>query len=400
MPYQPRYKVTIGMVRLLGKMESAREIVEGLNLPIDIEHGFRQDASARMTHYSTKIEGNQLTLKQTKELLEGHEVLARDIDKREVVNYYDCLDHIHRLSRAHQPITETTIKSLHATLQRGIVKGKLRGEYREAQNAIYDSATRKPVYLPPEAKDISPLMRSFVAWLHHDRDTHPVLMAGIAHYQFVTLHPFMDGNGRTARALATLLLYRGGYDLKRFYSLEDYYAQDLRGYYDALHRCQGPVYYNRPDPDITSWLDYFLMGAAIAFEKVKEAALAATRQALPEPLPTEALQKIGPRERVLLLHFKKNLQLRSKDVCGLFQINERSARDLIDRWIKAGILQRQGAGNRNAYYILSPAYQSLFGWSFDTAPHPKGLLKESPRTYRKHPSPDSTLRDFLDSLRD
>jgi Fic family protein len=109
---------------------------------------FRQDASARMTHYSTKIEGNQLTLKQTQELLAGRNVIARDIDKREVINYYDCLDHIHRLSRTGQPVTEPMIKGLHATIQRGIVKGKLRGEYRETQNAIFDSVTRKPVYFP------------------------------------------------------------------------------------------------------------------------------------------------------------------------------------------------------------------------------------------------------------
>jgi Fic family protein len=355
------------MVRLLGKMEAAREIVESLTLPLDIQRGFRQDASARMTHYSTKVEGNQLTLKQTKELLAGRDVIAREIDKREVINYYDCLNQIHRLSRTGPKVTEPMIKGLHATIQRGIVKGKLRGEYRETQNAIFDSVTRAPVFSPPETKDIPSLMKAYVAWLNRDRDIHPILKAGIAHYQFVTIHPFMDGNGRTARAVVTLVLYQNGFDLKRFYSLEDYYAEDLRGYYNALHRCQGMHYYDQPDPDITSWLEYFLQGVVNAFEQVKDNALAAARKDSPDEanLPADILQKIGPRERILLSHFEKNLQIRSKDICRLFDINERTARDLLGKWIKEGILQKKGSGNRNAYYVLTPPYQQLFDWSYE-----------------------------------
>jgi Fic family protein len=373
------------MVRLLGKMEAAREIVESLTLPLDVQRGFRQDASARMTHYSTKVEGNQLTLKQTKELLAGQDVIAREIDKREVINYYDCLDQIHRLSRTNPRVTEPMIKGLHATIQRGIVKGKLRGEYRETQNAIFDSVTREPVYFPPETKDIPNLMKAYVAWLNRDRDIHPILKAGIAHYQFVTIHPFMDGNGRTARAVATLVLYQNGFDLKRFYSLEDYYAEDLKGYYNALHRCQGMYYYDQPDPDITSWLEYFLQGVVIAFEQVKDNALAAARKNGPDEshLPADVLQKIGPREHILLSHFEKNLQIRSKDICRLFDINERTARDLLGKWIEEGILQKQGSGNRNAYYVLTPPYQQLFDWSYDKpSAHLDAKLKECLRVYR------------------
>jgi hypothetical protein len=169
-------------------------------------------------------------------------------------------------------------------------------------------------------------MKALIAWLNHDQDTHPILKAGIAHFQFVTIHPFMDGNGRTARALATLILYREGYDLKRFYSLEAHYAQDLRGYYQALHQCQGTRYYNQPQSDITSWLEYFIAGAAAEFARVKDNALAASRVNPPDgvTLPVGELQKIGPRERLLLTYFKGNLQIRCKDVCGLFQINERN----------------------------------------------------------------------------
>lgn len=363
MAYQPQFRVTPGMLKLLGRMEAAREIVETLELPLDFEQEFRREASARMTHYSTKIEGNRLTLKQTKELLAGREVVAREVDKREALNYYDSLDLVHRHSKARKPVTETLIKEIHSTVQKGIVKGRLKGEYREAQNAIYDSATRKAVYFPPEATDVPSLMKSFVAWLNQDRETHPILKAGIAHYQFVTIHPFMDGNGRTARALATLVLYREGYDLKRFYSLEEYYAEDLRGYYNALHRCQGVHYYNNPDPEITPWLDYFLNGAAVTFERVKEKALASVQKTKGPQTEKDIglLQKIGPRERRVLSFFGKNLQLRTRNLCSLFNIKERAARDLLVKWIESGLIEKQGSGKRDAYYVLSAEYRRLIG---------------------------------------
>jgi Fic family protein len=361
--YRPIFRVTTPMLHLLGKMVAAREIVESLDLPLDLEREFRRDASARMTHFSTKIEGNRLTLGQTKELLSGRAVIAREIDKREAMNYYDCLDLIHRYSKDKKPVTEKLVKTINSTVQKGIVKGKLRGGYREAQNAVYDSGSRKAVYFPPESKDVPGLMKTLLDWLNGDRETHPILKAGVAHYQFVTIHPFMDGNGRTARALATLVLYLEGYGLKRFYSLEEHYAEDLKGYYGALHQCQGTRYYDRPHPDITPWLEYFLKGAAIVFEQVKERALAAAkkRMAPQSGRDVELMQKIGPRERRLLVFFRKNLQLKTRNLCGWFGVKERTARDLLAKWMELGLIEKRGSGKRDAYYVLSAEYRRLIG---------------------------------------
>jgi len=375
MTYNPLYRTTPLIIKCLGKIEAAREIVENLDLPLDLEQAFRQDASVRMSHYSTKIEGNRLTLKQSKELIVGKDVMAREIDKREVMNYYECLELIHQTTQSRKPITESLIKNMHGVIQKGILKGKLRGEYREAQNAIYDSRTRKPVYFPPEAKDLSGLMKSFVEWLNRDQETPPILKAGIAHYQFVSIHPFMDGNGRTARALATLVLYKEKYDLKRFYSLEEYYSEDLKGYYDALHHCQGLHYYNKPNPDITTWLEYFLKGGAVIFDGVKEKALEATKKHLPtkSKKDMDLLQKIGPREKRVMAYFQKNLQLRTKNLCVIFRIKERAARDLLAKWIEQGLIAKQGSGKRDAYYVLTAEYRRLFG---NRTPSRRGGLAE------------------------
>src|SRR3989338_2378948 len=201
MDYRPNFQVTSSIIKNLGKIEAAKEIVETSVIPIALEESFRKEASTKATHYSTKIEGNRLTLKQTKELLMGKDVIAREIDKREVMNYYNCLEWIGKAAISKDPISEKTIKELHGMIQKGIVKGKLLGGYRESQNAIFDSTTRKAIYFPPEVKDVDVLMKGLVKWLGEKIDVHAILKAGVAHYQLVTIHPFTDGNGRTARAL-------------------------------------------------------------------------------------------------------------------------------------------------------------------------------------------------------
>ncbi len=361
MEYSPKFSISNEIIKYLARIDAAKAIVDEFSAPVTLQNEFRIEAKARMSHYSTKIEGNRLTLKQTKELLAGKEVIAREIDKREVMNYYDCLEWIIQVSKSRKSISEADIKTIHAMIEKGILKGKLRGEYREAQNAIFDSRTRKPVYFPPESKDVPTFMKSFVAWLNKEKAIHPALKAAIAHYQFVVIHPFMDGNGRTARSLATLVLYQAGYDLKQFYSLEEYYAEDLQGYYRALQKNHGTHFYDYPNPDISSWLLYFVKGVAIVFEEVKEKVLKAAKEGLTIESGTDRklLEAIGPRERRLLHYFKKNSQLRRKNLCTMFHIKDRAAINLIQKWINLGLIKRQGSGFRDAYYVLASDYQKL-----------------------------------------
>ena len=361
MKYNPKYTTTSKMIKSLASIEKAKEVVDGLHIPFDLELKFRKEALVKSTHYSTKIEGNALTMAQTKKLLEGGDVIARERDKREVLNYYDCLEFISKSAKAKKSITEKLIKEIHSINMKGIFKGKLKGYYREAQNVIMDSATRRVVYMPPEAKEVGSLMKNLVDWLAKQKDIHPVIKAGIVHYQFVTIHPFMDGNGRTARALATYILYSSGYDLKQFISLDEYYSDNRSRYYGELQKCQGKNYYDNPDADITSWLEYFIYGAAVVFEEVKNKAVESGEKRavkLPEG-KIRLLENIGPRERKLLKFFQDNMQLRTRDVAKIFKIKDRSARDLIKKWIELKLLRRRGSGKRNAYYVLSEEYRRL-----------------------------------------
>lgn len=359
--YSPRFKISSKIVKYLTSIEQSKETVDSLHLPFDLELKFRKDAFVKSTYYSTKIEGNTLTIAQTRKLLEGQDVVARERDKREVLNYYDCLEFISKSAKLKKQIAEKFIKDMHSINLKGIFKGKLRGQYREAQNVIIDTTTRDIIYMPPEAKDVNPLMKNLVGWLNHEKDIHPVIKAGVAHYQFVTIHPFMDGNGRTARALATYILYRANYDLKQFISLEEFYSEDRPKYYMELQKCHGHNYYDRPNADITSWLEYFIYGVAVVFEEVKNKAVEVNKKSrLKVPKQNiELLENIGQRERKVLKFFQKEAQLRTKDVSKWFRIKDRSARDLIKKWIEMDFIERRGTGDRNAYYVLTPQYRKL-----------------------------------------
>lgn len=265
-----RYTFTPAIVRDLMEIEAARQAVQLTVLPPVVAEVLRQNARLRATHYSTRIEGNRLTLAEAEQaVMEGRRFPGRERDVREVQNYYRALQQIEAWAEGGATISEEMVRKLHALVFTGPRSRPT--PYRDGQNVIREAATSAIVYLPPQAADVPRLMADLVAWIamaERERLPAPVI-AGLAHYQFVTIHPFFDGNGCTARTLATLILYKHGYDLGRFYSLEEVYVADLPAYYAALQTHPHHNYYEgRADADLTNWLIYFLDTMAAVFRRV------------------------------------------------------------------------------------------------------------------------------------
>src|SRR3954469_1459504 len=271
-PWQPRYTLTPAIARRLMEIEAARAVIEQIPLPPAVQSEIRNRARLRSTHYSTRIEGNRLTLAEAEQVLTGRKVPfhSRERDVDEVRSYWKALLRVEEWAARGAELTEELIRRLHA-----LVEGRTRpSHYRDGQNTIRDSATGALIYLPPEARDVSALMAGLVAWIRQAEAERlpPPLIAGLAHYQFVTIHPYYDGNGRTARLLATFLLQRDGYGMDGLFSLEEEHARDLTACYRLLAIHPHHNYYEgRNAADLTPWLEYFLEVLAIVFMSTRVA---------------------------------------------------------------------------------------------------------------------------------
>jgi Fic family protein len=356
-----RYAFTPAIVRDLMEIEAARQTVRLTVLPPQVAEQLRRQARVRSTHYSTRIEGNRLTLAEAEQVvLNGQRFPGRERDVREVQNYYRALQRVEEWAEQQTPITEELIRRLHALIFTG---PRVRPTpYRDGQNVIRDATSGAIVYLPPEAADVPGLMSDLVAWIEGtERKGLPVpVIAGLTHYQFVTIHPFYDGNGRTARALATLILYRRGYDLGRFYSLEEVYVQDLSAYYAALRTHPHHNYYEgRADADLTGWLDYFLHSMAIVFRRVAdEVRVQAAQPAAPEP---PELRRLDRRARLVLGLFTRQESVTNAEIARALGLSPRTARGLVAGWLADGWLEVADPARKSRRYRLSAEYRRFIG---------------------------------------
>lgn len=200
------------------------------------EISLRRDALIMAAHASTAIEGNPLTLEEVSQLAQGRKVTAKRKVQQEVMNYLKVLENIEKYQEQDK-ITEKTVLKSQKDITKEILKyPEHEGKYRELQVYIGSRITGEVIFLPPPPEKVPELMGEFIEWLNSSASYQfsTVLVTGISHYEFVRIHPFVDGNGRTARALATLILYLREFDIKKFFALDDYYDSERHAYYHAL----------------------------------------------------------------------------------------------------------------------------------------------------------------------
>ncbi|MES2213094.1 MAG: Fic family protein, partial [Pseudomonadota bacterium] len=268
--FNSNFVITPNITKNLIRIERAKEKVVQLRLSPLALSSLRESARLYTTHYSTMIEGNRLVPDQIEAVIKHEEHFpGRERDEHEVKGYYAALTQVEQWVARSVSVTEKNIQMLHAMVMASGKSGVKPTPYRDGQNVIRDGRSRAIVYMPPEAKDVQPLMRCLVEWINHNQELPCPIVAAIAHYQFATIHPYYDGNGRTARLLTTLILHLGEHDLKGLYSLEEYYALNLAAYYRAISIGESHNYYmGRAEADITPWVAYFIEGMAVSFEQV------------------------------------------------------------------------------------------------------------------------------------
>ncbi len=355
------FKYTHTLVNALIKIEKYKTALDYLYLPTRTKQKLLYEAKLKKTHFSTSIEGNILSYNQVEQVIRNKDDSRRLSYEQEVQNYWDALSFLEEAAKKKRKIDLDLIYELHDIIER---KGKIkRIEFREPTPpgvlfAVYDSVTRQPEYIPPESKDIKPLIDELLQWYTLTNNIPVPIKAAIIHYAFASIHPFSDGNGRTSRALATYVLMIDNYDFKGFNSFEEYYMSDLDGYYSSLQMNLPPLFYEGREnpPHLEIWLEYFCKIMALNAEKIYLQALEASQKN-----DNNILANLTKKDLTLIRYcLENNLKtIKPKELSNLFGVTPRAITKWAVEWINKGILEPASGSKRITEYMLAKKYSSL-----------------------------------------
>lgn len=342
----PTFSITNLIADRLSRIDQARGFLAAAKLSEDWISEMSQKALIREAHATTHIEGSQLTLEQSEQLLTGHEAPNADPDDaRELLNYRDAFDFVAEYVSEQGPVSEGLIREIHKRLVEGVRGGSAApGEYRAVQNYVVNNQTGATVYTPPPAQDVPVQMRELAEWLNQPNDAHPVLVSGIAQFQLVHIHPFIDGNGRTSRLLSTLCLYRAGYDFKRLFTISEYYDRDRPAFYNAIQSVRDN------GMDMTGWLEFYTDGLSTQMKEVTEKGERVIR--------CDVLVKkhgLNERQAKALSFVFENGEIQVRDYEDIApDVERRTLQRDFKLFLEKGILLEQGVGptDPNRAYVL------------------------------------------------
>lgn len=351
MIFKPNYRITQEILECLTKIEMTKNSFHDSKISPILLASLKSSAKIETIHYSTKIEGNRLTRKEVEQTIFKRKVIENRVrDSSEVKSYYKAMNYIEKCLVQDLHFSEKLIKKTH-----DLVEGAT-SPYRDGQNAIYDNTSGNIVYLPPEAKDVPALMKSLIDFVNSDQQTPRVIVAGLVHYQFVTIHPYYDGNGRTARLLTSFLMRKYGYGLKDIYSLEEYYANDLAGYYSALATHPHHNYYEgRETADLTGWIEYFVRGVADVFEKIQ----IKTQTINSRKDFSDEMRQLDITQRKILELFTEFQEVSSMQIAEYLGMSQQSARLLANRWVGDGFVIISNHSKKARKYRLAEKFEKL-----------------------------------------
>lgn len=340
--FQPQYTITN---RLLANIKHINALVTELNnrrfpniVLLELERNAREVSSFA----STSIEGNPLPLTEVKKILKTKPAYIRESEK-EVLNYNQVLQDLNKkLEEGNVKLSLRLILRIQKQVMEGLLPKFETGKLREKPVTVNDPSTRQTVYLPPDVKDVKPLMKDLVEFTNSNREKlDPLILAGIFHKQMVIIHPFMDGNGRTTRLATKVLLAQMGLNTFNLFSFENYYNKNVTKYFHTVGEF-GNYYELTGKIDFTNWLEYFTEGIIDELLRVQKL------------LPQVA---VSPQTQLQLYHLKILEAIREKGF-----ITDRDYSKLSDRakatrvqdfnkLLEFGLIERKGKG-KATYYVL------------------------------------------------
>lgn len=334
--FNPCFTYNHGLVNKLLQINSIRDFIVNAPVVVEMEVSLKREALLKSAHHSTAIEGNPLSLNQVDRLAKGIKIEGQKKAKQEVINYLNVLDNMDRYIEEGK-ITEKTVLRLHENITHYTLEYTyLEGQYRTEPVYVAD-CEGNIVFTPPKANLVPTEIENLLAWINtSSHELSPVISTGIIHYEFVRIHPFIDGNGRTARALAAIYLYLSGFDVD--FTLDEYYDSNRQAYYDALDSV------DQNTQDLTKWLEYFLEGFLTSLYEIKNRIML-----FPAGAPKRI--KLTSKNLKILEYIHLNGSITNSEVQKILNISRQGAYKDLRSLMDKGIILKKG-GSRSTYYIL------------------------------------------------
>ena len=342
------------MLKYITEIEKNRYKVSTVRLSKAVANRLRKNSKKKSSYASNKIEGNPLSEKQVDEVIDNDERKHYLKPEQEVRNYFLALNYLEEKVRKKQSLTRQLILDVQKFVEKGASKEKigLRGPMPPGVLfAVYDSQTGNPDYIPPEYCDIPELMDELVEYVN-TTDDHPLIVAAVVHYQLVTIHPFEDGNGRTARLISGYILDLNGYGFNGIGSLEEYFAYDIDEYYASLQMDLPALYYsgrdNPPHPEI--WINYFLRMVQLYSDKVCELSEKSNEEGIAGSI---SFLKGKEKELLMLLIREHKQQFTPIEISREIGVTNKTVITRLSTLVKNGFVVPIMANQRIRFYELS-----------------------------------------------
>lgn len=342
--FEPKYQITN---KLLSQIKQINKLVFQLNqtrFPDIVLAKLEKNAREISSFASTSIEGNPLPLTEVKKILKTSPHHIRDSEK-EVLNYNQALLSLNKLlSSNDHNLTTNLIQKIQEQITQDLLPQHQSGAFRQHPVIVRNPQTGHTVFLPPDYKNVNDLMQELTQFIEKNTDIiDPLLIAGIFHKQMVLIHPFIDGNGRTARLATKLLLAKLGLNIFNLFSFENYYNQNITKYFQFVGE-QGNYYELANQINFTKWLEYFCEGIIDELLRVQKI------------MPTINLSPqttIQPHHQKILQYIQDNNFIADRDYAKL--VNRAKATRALDfqKLLKLNLITRKGKG-KSTYYIITP----------------------------------------------
>lgn len=337
MSFQPQFVITSYTLGFLTQAAELGTWIRQSAIDVSWLPRLQRDTHERLVHSSTAIEGNPLSLSEVQSLSRGDSILVAQKAQREVYNSLKALRWLW-LQKSNSDISEKNLLKLHRLTMEKILENHQIGRYKTRPNRVIDHKGHT-IYTPPSPEKTPVLTRQLLTWINNDKKLDPVIVSAVAHHQLVSIHPFADGNGRVARALALWLLYTRGFDTHHLFALDEFYETNRKLYYLKIQQARDL------DDDLTLWLEYCAEGIVVTLKKTRER--------------IENLQVMGKAPQMTLTQRQEDVlrflrgcgQVKSPEIEKAFKLTRARINQILKPLVEAGLVTRLGQTRATKYRL-------------------------------------------------